>query len=336
MKWSNSKIQTLRQCHRKYYFQYILADHHFTHPIRRKAYELAKSQNLKMWQGSLVDWAVTNCIIPAYKAKQQPDFERIAEETIAIAQKQFAFSESGAYKVKGNSKNKLAESFQILAYHDWGRQYDEVAIFEVYTKVKDILLAFPNYDSPEKGKTLNQYLFESSFLKPNEEWWQYEYADIELNPQIDLIRFKGKAIHVIDWKVSASVSSDYSRQLNIAGIVTLHNKKKENEAKGWTAPRLEDVSLFQINLYNGDVQKHLFNKETIASTLDRIYLDSEREQLEEKVKWNEVAADTFEITDKTSTCAMCKFKPLCIYLIQNNFQYDESRYSKLVQTAELA
>ena len=80
----------------------------------------------------------------------------------------------------------------------------------------------------------------------------------------------------------------------------------------------------------------LFNKETIANTLDRIYLDSEREQLEEKIKWDEVSADAFEITDKVSTCAMCKFKPLCIHMIQNNFQYDEDRYSKLVQTAELA
>jgi len=337
MQWSPSKLQALRQCHRKYYFQYILADHGFKNPIRRIAYELSKSQNLKMWQGSLIDWAVTELIIPAYQSKSAPDFEEIAERVISVAETQFEFSQNREYHIKGNSKNKLKEDYQILNYHVWGREYDEKDVEAVYRTVWDTIIAFPNSESPEAGRNLHDYLLSSSFIKANEDWWAYTFCDIELNPQIDLIRYKGKSVHVIDWKVSDSAVADYTKQLVIGGIVSLNNIQKDYKERGWSgAPKLADVQLFHVNLLAGKVQKYVFDKEVVAATLDRIYLDTQHEKTGEQVKWHDVTAEEFDITDKPETCAMCKFRPLCTHLMQNNYEYDEQRYTELVQVAELA
>ncbi len=92
--------------------------------------------------------------------------------------------------------------------------------------MRSIIQQIPNYTSPEEGKTLHEYLVTSSYLQPDVKYWSYEFEGIKLNPQIDLLRHKGKSIHVIDWKVSDSNTSDYSKQLYLAGIVAFHKVEK--------------------------------------------------------------------------------------------------------------
>ncbi len=336
MEWSISKLSALRQCHRKFYFPYELSDFHFTHPIRRKAFELAQSKNLRMWQGTLIDNFFSKTIIPLYKDKKNPDFIVLADELVEIAKKQFAFSEQRLYRDKSVTKTKAGDAFQILDIHECGVPYVEEDVLNVYSTVKEIILQIPQYPSPEEGKTLHEYLVSSNYLQTDIKYWSYEFEGIKLNPQIDLVRHKNKAIHVIDWKVSDSNTSDYSKQLYLAGIVAFHNIKKSNLEKQWTPPKLEDFSLFEINLMNGNKRQHLFTKESAAGALDYVYqFKDEQEQLSGSKKWDELNIEDYITTDKRETCMFCKFKPLCIHLIKNNFKYDENEYYKLVSHQQL-
>lgn len=337
MEWSISKLSTLRQCHRKFYFAYELSDFHFTHPIRRKAFELAQSKNIRMWQGILIDNFFSKRIISIYQQKQVPDFASLAKELVDIAKRQFEFSSKLSYRDKSITKKSAGDSYQILDIHECGTPYAEEDILNVYSSIHDIILQIPNYPSPDSDKTLHEYLITSSFLLPNVQSWSYEFDGIKLNPQIDMVRYQGKTIHVIDWKVSDSSTSDYSKQLFLAGIVAFHTVKKNNIAKGWAPPGMTDVGLFEINLLNGNVKPHEFNKETTAAALDYVFMHSDaQEQLSGAKKWNELNIDDYETTDKKETCMFCKFKPLCIHLIKNNFNYDEQEYYKLVQNQQLA
>jgi hypothetical protein len=336
MEWSVSKLSTLRQCHRKFYFAYELANFHFTHPIRRKAFELAQSKNLKMWQGTLIDNAFSKKIISFYKQKQQPDYAALSEEVVELAKRQFAFSESQLYRDKSILKKEVGEDFQILDVHECGVPYSQENLEIVYSVVRKIILQIPNYKSPEEGKTLHEYLAESNYLQPNIQYWNFEFEGVKLNPQIDLVRYKNRSVHVIDWKVSESNTSDYSKQLTIAGIVSYHNIKKDRIAKNWDVPKIDDFSLYEFNLMNGNFHLHPFNKETTAATLDYVFIHSEeQEQLSHQKKWNELDIRDYETTDKKETCAFCKFRPLCIHLISNNFIYNEDEYYKLVSDKQL-
>lgn len=337
MEWSISKLSTLRQCHRKFYFQYELAEFHFTHPIRRKAFELKQSKNLKMWQGSLIDDAFSKKIISIFQQKQIPDFKKLADEIVETAKRQFEFSEKRLYHNKGFSKANAGDTFQILSVHECGEPYTDEDVLKVYSTVHDIILQIPDYPSSEEGKTLYEYLTASSYLMPNQQYWSYVFEGIKLNPQIDFVRYKDKSVHVIDWKVSDSNTGDYSKQLIIAGIVAYHNIKKNYQGKNWLPIPFENFSLFEVNLMNGNSKQHPFTRESTAATLDYVFMFSnEQEQLTGGKKWNELNIEDFETTDKKETCFFCKFKPLCIHLINNNFIYDEEKYNKLVQVEQLA
>lgn len=336
MEWSISKLSALRQCHRKFYFAYELADFHFTHPIRRKAFELSQSKNLRMWQGTLIDTFFSKRIISIYKEKKVPDFKALSEELVDLAKKQFEFSKHKLYKDKSITKTKAGAIFQILDIHECGVPYKDEDVLSIYSTIKDIILLIPEFQSPEEKRTLHEYLLSADFLQPDIKYWSYGFEEIRLNPQIDLIRYKGKSIHVIDWKVSDSNTSDYSKQLYLAGIVAFHNIKKSNLEKHHTLPKLEDVSLFEINLMNGNRKQHPFTKESTAAALDYVYqFKDEQEQLSGNKKWNELNIEDYITTDKRETCMFCKFKPLCIHLIKNSFTYNENEYYKLVSSEQL-
>lgn len=337
MEWSVSKLATLRQCHRKFYFAQELADHHFTHPVRRKAFELSQSKSLRMWKGALIDHAFSNWVIPVYKDKKLPDFLEISERLVGLAKRQFAFSASRRYHEKGISKTKAGDDFAILDIHESGVPFYEEEVSEVYELIRKIILQIPFLPSPDPGQTLHEYLRAASYLRSNIQYWRYEFQGVTLNPQIDMVRYKDKSIQVIDWKVAESDSGDYSTQLFLAGIVAYHNIKKEYKDKGWMPPTQQELTLYEYNLMNGSIRQHSFNRETTARALDYVFkFREEQEMLSAGRKWNELNITDYITTDKKETCMFCKFKPLCIHLILNKYSYDEVKYTQLVQDHQLA
>lgn len=337
MEWNVSKLQTLRQCHRKFYFAYEIARHEFTYPFRRKAYELSKMKTLKMWQGSVIDYVVTSVIMPLYQKGDQLNFSNIADEAVKLAKRQFEFSSKGYYHLPDISKSEVGNDWLILDIHENNSSYQQEDIDAVYKTIHDIICAFPNYDSPENGRSLHQYLSESKFLRPDARKLKYECGGVLINPQIDLVRYAGKSIHVIDWKVAERDNVDYSRQLTLGGIVSLHYAKNWFKDKKWVPiPKLEDVKLIEINLMNGSVKEHPFNTESTAAALDYVYTFSdEQEQLSQNKSWKEIDIEDYQRTNKPETCVICKFKALCKHMILNNFEYDEDNYVKLVQHNQL-
>lgn len=338
MEWNISKLQTLRQCHRKFFFAYEVARHEFTFPYRRKAFELSKMKTLKMWQGSIIDYIVTTVIMPEYKAGNQPNFEKIASDATELAKRQFNFSTNRYYHQNDISKSDVGADWLILDIHECNMSYQQKQVDDVYSRIQEIILAFPTYPSPEDGKTLHEYLSTSKYLRPDARQLKYEYGGVLIKPQIDLVRYLGKSIHVIDWKVSERDNVDYSRQLTLGGVVALHFAKNWYKKQEWTpVPGLADVKLIEINLMNGNVKEHPFTVTSTAKALDDVYsFCDEQEQLGQDKSWRELDIEDYRTTDKVETCAICKFKSLCKHMILNNLNYDEDKYAKLVQHNELA
>jgi PD-(D/E)XK nuclease superfamily len=339
MEWNISKISTLLQCHRKFYFNYEAASFHFAYPLRRKAYELSKMQSLKMWQGSLVDYCITNMVVPIYRDRQSPDYNKIANDLVSIAKKQFAFSANGHYKLQGITKNEVGADFLILDVHENGVNYLPDEVEQIYKNIYEIIVKFPSYESPDSQKTMHQYLSGASFLRPDVRYFAYDFDGVKIKPQIDLVRHNGKTLDIIDWKVSAQENADYSKQLTLEAIVTYHCTKKWYLDRNWTpVPTIQDVKLYEVNLLHGTVKQHPFNKESAAIALDEVYmLRDQQERLSNQKKWDEVDLEAEYIrTDKVETCAICKFRGLCTHMLINNFIYDEDEYYKLVQDKQLA
>lgn len=336
-KWSISTVNTLRQCNRKYYFASVLANFHHTNRLRRKAFELKKMQNLWMWPGSVVDKVMETQVIPLIIGKKEIDFNQIAENAIELAKRQFRFSEEGWYKDSTLTKTEAGEDYCILEIHEMGKPYTEVDISKVYAKIKQSILNIPNILLPCSNKTLLRYLGEAKPLIPNVTTWSFQIEQSRVNPQMDLVMYHNFKPVVIDWKVSDSFVSDYSRQLIVCGLTVYFTRLKKVESEGKTPFEFSDIKLYEVNLFRGEMKEHLFTVERANELIDFINLTgSDIALLSEDLTGNIEDINGFELTENEGSCKFCNYQSLCENLLLNNNEYDEESYTKFVQSKQLS
>lgn len=336
LEWSFSALSALRRCNRMYYFQYLAPTHHFTHPFRRKAHELKKSKNLLMWRGSIVDKIMEIEIMPRIKEKQIIDYNSVANIAVELAKRQFNFSEQKLYRVKENSESKVGADYCILDIHEANVSYSEEDLVKVYSSIREIITGIPKIEMPDGKMMLTDYLDKATFIAPNLRGWSFEFENVKISPQLDLFMFVENKAVVLDWKVSESDVSDYSRQLVIGGITVFDTyRRKAAEGKGKKLS-FADIRLLEVNLFKQSAKEHPFTKQVVDECIDYIYLNSnDVEMLTEGKPFDQLNIEDFPITDKEGTCFFCKFRPLCSNLITKNNQYDEKTYYNSLPTQQL-
>jgi hypothetical protein len=331
VKWSYTAVNTLRQCNRKYYFSNVLATHGRKVPVRRKAYELKSMQNLTMWRGSVVDKFMETVVIPLINEKENLDFDALAAQAVALAKRQFQYSLLEIYTDPTTSKGEVGADFCILDIHAQGVEYKEEDITEAYNAIHQAIVGLQYISMPD-GQLLINYLKQCNALTPNVNNWAVYIENAMVKPQIDLIALKNWKPVVIDWKLSASYTSDYANQLIICGI-TVYLKRLEKTDK----PKYEyaDIKLFEVNLLSGIVKEHEFTEDKINRIIDDINLTSQDISLLTG-KVEEIDIEDFELTDDEVSCKFCNYRSLCSYLLLNNNNYDEKSYTEFVQSNQLA
>lgn len=330
-KWSISTINSLRRCNRQYYFAHIAANHGRKNAFRREAYELKRMQNFQMWPGSVVDKFIETEIIPNVKKLESKDFELLAEKAVELAKKQYDFSKKKLFsdpKVKaGNHK----QTFTILQTHKLNTEYSDSNIEEVYEKVHRAIKRFPEVIIPTSGTNLLEYLKEASWMLPNVMNWSFKVDNSTVSPQIDLFLIHNNKPVVIDWKLSASYVTDYSRQLIVCALSVMNWYKKRSGSS--ENPSMDDYSLFEVNLLKStdNVSSHELNIERASEIIDYINLTgSDLELLLGNRTFEEIDIEEFDITDKDTTCAFCNFQKLCASILINGFEYEKATFNKHV------
>ncbi|MBC8052160.1 MAG: PD-(D/E)XK nuclease family protein [Sphingobacteriaceae bacterium] len=329
--WSYSTVNTLKQCNRKYYFASVLATHGRKVPLRRKAYELRCMQNLQMWRGSVVDKFMELMVIPAIRDKKELDFEMLSNQAVEMAATQFKYSQNQFYKNPEQKKGDVDSSFCILNIHEVNMPFQESELVESYSIIKEAIKNIPTIQMPD-GKLLIDFLKECNGLTPNVNNYIVEIEGTRLKPQMDLLAMSNWKPVVIDWKLSASYTSDYSRQLIICGL-TVYLKRQQRTDK--PAYIYEDIKLYEVNLLKCQVKEHEFIADRINEVIDYMTLTSRDIRLLTKSDDKEIDIENFELTDDEGLCATCNFQTLCSYLLINNNQYDEKSYIESVQNTQL-
>ena len=330
VRWSYSTVNSFRQCNRKYYFAQVMATHGRKIPERRKAYELKKMQNMAMWKGSVVDKFMEKTIIPAIRDKKELNFQLFADQAVELAKNQYRFSEAKAYTDAGLKKGEADNEFCILDIHELGKSFTETEIAEAYNTIKEAIENIPSIQMPD-GTLLISYLKDCNQLLPNVTNWKVEIENARLTPQIDLIAYHNYNPVVIDWKLSDSGVADYSRQLIICGV-TVYLKRIEG---GKPPYNYRDIQLYEVNLLNGIVKQHEFSEERINDMID--YINQTGQDLALLIHpYEQADIDDYEMTENESSCKLCGFRPLCIYLLLNENHYDEKSYTEFVQNSQFA
>jgi PD-(D/E)XK nuclease superfamily len=335
--FSISKLNTYRICGRKHYFS-EMGNHGKKNPLKRKAFELKKVQNLQMWQGAVVDLAMEKLIIPLINEKKELDFGEIINQAIEIAKRQYEFSK--AKKYKEFSKNNVGDDYCVLEIHELSKPYSEEDILKVYEGIKKSILNISEMQMPDKNLSLLNFLYRAKKLIPNISNWRVEVEDMGVKPQIDLLLYdENFKPTVIDWKVSESLTSDYSRQLEICALTVYLKRLEKIDSPKYD---YDDIQLYEVNLWQSKVKKHNFSEAIFHKIYDKIHLSiSDIELLDaskEEFRFQEINGhildlnvESYDITDNSGSCMLCNYNSLCQFLIRNNNQYNEKQYLEFVQ-----
>lgn len=284
-----------------------------------------------MWRGSIVDKIMELEIMPRIKNKEVIDYKAMADLAIALAKRQFAFSAAKIFQIKENSESKVGPDYCILEVHYLEIPYSQTDLENVYASVRDIIQGIPEILMPD-GTLFVDFLSKAPFMIPNLKAWSFEFDGIVINPQLDLFMFVDNKAIVLDWKVSQSSVSDYSRQLIIGGITVFDTYRKKSAAGTGKKLRFEDIRLLEVNLYKKEVKEYSFDQQIVNECIDYIYLNGDDiEMLTNGNGFEDLSIDDFPITDKESTCVFCKFRSLCIEELTRKKVSDETKYNNHVQ-----
>jgi len=332
MKWSYSTIMSLRQCNRKFFLGSILANQGRKNQLRRKIYELKKMQNLLMWRGSIVDKTIERFIIPAIINKEYLNFDEIIEKAIELARSQFKFSKNKKYQDANVTKSNSGDEYCILDIHEINQPFQKTEIEESIEVIRKSILNFREIRMPDNNILLLDFLKEFHLLLPNVSNWATTIENTSVSPQIDLIAINWNNRVVFDWKVSASLSSDYSRQLIISGIVVYQKWVEKAKEKNKPIPEIEQIKLYEVNLFKKIIAEHRFTQEKINDMIDYIYLTSDDiKLLVDGNSYKNIDIAEYDLTENESICKFCNFRKICIYLLINNNIYNEETYIKFIQ-----
>ena len=333
-KWAYTLINSYSTCKRQYYFGHILPSHHHSTPLRRKAFELKQMVNIEMWQGKVVDLIIEKEVIPKISNKERIDFEKIANNAVDLAKAQYNFSLNKEYRKKGiiKTNNNL---YQILDIHELETPIDEKKIILAYENIKRAILNFPKVTLPNKNITLLEYLRGAYILVANVQNRIFTFDGIQVSPQIDLLLYhEGKPV-IIDWKVSNSSFSDYSRQLVICGLTLYMNKLEKCEENGKEPYDYDDITLYEVNLANEEMKLHEFDADIAQDMMDYIFITGKDMAFnKQKKKWNDYKINDLDWAENESACNLCNFQSLCSFLFENKNQYNEEAYLEFIQNTE--
>ena len=299
--WSFSSDRLFRRCQRAFYFKDIAAWHNGKDPIRREAFVLKQLKTLDTWRGSVVHTAIQRHVVPCWENRRAVDWDAVAREGRAIAERQFAFSKARRYRENGLSKTKAGDDYCALVIHD---QPSSTTEEDVLSAIDGVEVAIRNLSGM------------SEFLKHAQGRPKYfcelpvavTYHGANITGYIDLMFFRGyNQPTIVDWKCYDSASgSDAHMQTALYAWLLCRSSQ-------WSISTPESVELMEVRLgREPGVIRHTFSAEQFQELEDRIFQSVEeiRALCGDGLYAGQDLAD-YAFAQNSNSCAYCSFRKLC-------------------------
>jgi hypothetical protein len=307
LKWSFSTDRCVRRCQRQYFLQHVAAWHNARDPVRREAFLLKQVKTLDLWQGSLVHRGIELFLVPAWQERRSVDWDAAIAGTLAMAQRQFAFSRARRYRETGMSKTKAEDDYCALAGHETEAG---VSAGEFRGVLHAVERSFRNL----AGMTeLMKEIQRADRLWP-ELGLHVEYDVARIEVRLDLLYFRAYGQPtIIDWKVSESMGgSDADLQTALYAWAMCRHPK-------WRVERPEDCELVEVQLLTQDVVRHRATQEIFDRLENRIYRSVDLIQsLRLGRKYDLADVDDYDFAGNPNSCGYCPQGELCRKLAANN------------------
>lgn len=307
IKWSFSTDRCIRRCQRQYFLQHVAAWHNAHDLVRREAFLLKQVKTLDLWQGSLVHRGIERFVVPALQQGRRIDWDAAIASTLAMAERQFAFSKARRYREKGMSKAKAEDDYCALAGHEIAAGVGPEEFRRVLHTVEQSLCNLASMtELLEEIQRAKQYWPELPL------YVEYDLARIEVH--IDLLYFRafGQPT-IIDWKVSESMGgSEADLQTALYAWAMCRHPK-------WRVERPEDCELIEVQLLSQDVIRHRATQEIFDRLENRIYRSVNMIQSVRLGRsYNLADLDDYDFAENPNSCSYCPQGALCRRLADSN------------------
>ena len=262
---------------------------------------LKQLKTLELWRGNVVHQGIENFVVPLLEENRDIDWKHVIEETLAMAERQFRFSEQRRYRERGVSKNKYPLEYCALTCHEDGHRVDRAKVDEILASVGTAIATLAGMDSlwgHMRGR--GKYYCEVPIIV------SYEGFRIEVKPDLMFFRGFGRP-SIIDWKVYEDVSGSDARlqEALYAWALCRHEK--------WRVSRPDDVELIEVQLLANSVRRHAVSDGAFEELEDRIYRSiHEILALTEGMDYAEQDVADFAYANSQNSCAFCPFREPCL------------------------
>jgi len=296
MKWTFSGAKTFLRCPRSWTFG-LIANANAKDPLRHEAHILRQLTTPLGWLGNLVHSSIVQWGIPEIRQEGNMQADAIIEKTIALAERQEAFSRAHRYRTV--SKSRSNGNFLALDLHERGEDLSSVEKETIRARIK---YAFENLT---KINEVTGLIHRSRTLWTERRFvWKFNGNQIEVKPDLLLIDNSGRPI-LIDWKVRDTDTPTAILQLGTYGLII-------TESGSIGKIRSEFFRLLEVNLLKGYLIEHQATKEMFDRADDYIFrtLDGMHRTLGE-LTINEINPWMVETTQYATRCIKCQFRSLC-------------------------
>ena len=208
MRWSYSAAQTFALCPRKWYFGTVLANGRASNELRKEAFFLKQLDNVHAWRGKLVDYVISNKIVPQLNKKIPFELQDSLDYADELIEKQISFAKSKKHRT-GVSKSSHPEDYCALFEIDYNGNLNNN---DLDTAKKDIHASLTNFYN---SKLLSMICEEKPYLIAQRPL-QFSFAGVTVVSYPDLmIFFEKKNPMIVDWKVQTPKHKEHWIQLGI-------------------------------------------------------------------------------------------------------------------------
>lgn len=300
LKWSLSRHRMFRRCQRQYYFAHIAAWHNTNDPIRKEAFILKQVKEIPAFQGMVIHQGIKSFLVPPLQRHDCLQWDKIIEETIDLAQRQFIFSEARGYRIDGVTKGGTNGEYCALAEHERGERIPAETLDEVRHNIRRCFVNLSQMDELLEHMQRRRY-YQTEFPIAV----QFDGAIVQIVPDLVFSKGYGRPT-VLDWKVEQdSTGSDHEFQVNLYAWVLCQNPK-------WGVQRPEHIEMIEVQLLQGKAHRSTCTSEVFEEVENFVYQSLyEIQALCGTHKYEEQVLADYQYANSSGTCNYCSFVTFC-------------------------
>lgn len=309
MIWSISSFKVFQQCRRKWYYDEKFASRSVKDESRLEAYWLSQLSSIDAWRGLIVDYVISEEIIPCIEKRHMINKEKIIESARKTTRARYNFAKQKSYREKGLKKGDHKNDYAALYPFEYGN-HTEVELNVKFSKAwEDIEMALINFlnqkDLLQELKTATRLITQRAL--------QYDFHGFTIKGFPDLIAFfSDKPPHIFDWKVHFEGTKNYNDQLNLYAMALYKIVPHADFPTDYDRYSLFDYNLTEVQLLKNYVRNYKITTEDVERLNDEVadaVLQMECAQCHLPLKNLDI--EDFERTNDPINCKFCPFKKIC-------------------------